>query len=87
MRGPWNFEEPRCKGVDTEMYYPVEASTHFPEKKLIVSICGSCVHQAECADWGIRHERFGIWGGLNETQRKEIRKQKNIVLPFGEFCA
>jgi hypothetical protein len=69
------------------MYYPVEASTTFPEKKLIVSICGSCAHQAECADWGIRHERFGIWGGLNETQRKEIRKQKDIALPFGEFCA
>ena len=87
MRGPWNFEEPRCRGTDTEMYYPVGDGGAYPEKKLVVSICGRCVHQAECADWGVRHEAHGIWGGLTEPQRRVIRQQKNIVLPFGEFCA
>jgi len=87
MRGPWDYEEPRCKGIDTDMYFPVEDGTMVSEKKIIVSICGNCIHQAECADWGIRHEAHGIWGGLNEPQRKVIRKQKNIVLPFGGFDA
>lgn len=87
MRGPWNFEEPRCKGIDTDMYYPAEDNGAFPEKKLLVSICGSCIHQDECADWGIRNEVHGIWGGLTEPQRRVIRKQKNIVLPFGGFSA
>lgn len=87
MRGPWEFEDPRCRGIETDMYYPPEQGTTFPEMKLIVSICGSCSHKAECAEWGINHERFGIWGGLSEKQRKDIRRRKNINLPFGEFCA
>ena len=87
MRGPWEFEEPRCKGIDTEMYFPVEDSSSFPEKKLIASVCGNCVHQVECAEWGIRRERFGIWGGLTDYQRQVIRRQRNIVVPFGELSA
>ena len=87
MRGPWEFEEPRCYGVDTEMYYPVDQSTTMAELPLIRYICGNCHHRTECAEWAISHERFGVWGGLTEKQRREIRKQRNIVLPFGEFCA
>lgn len=87
MRGPWNFEDPRCKGIDTEMYYPVEDSSSFPEKSLIVSICNSCTHLTECGEWGIKNERFGIWGGLTQNQRNRIRASRGIVIPFGEFSA
>jgi hypothetical protein len=69
------------------MYYPTEQSTVMPELPLIKYVCGRCTHKSECAEWGLAHERFGIWGGLSENQRKEIRKERNIVLPFGEFCA
>jgi hypothetical protein len=86
MRGPWNYEDPRCKNIDTEIFYPPEAE-HPREINYILSICGNCVHQVECADWGIKNERFGIWGGLTHGKRAHIRKLKGIVIPFGEFSA
>jgi len=44
------------------------------------SICRSCPHQSECAEWGIQKERFGIWGGLSENERRNMRRANNIVL-------
>ena len=44
------------------------------------SICRRCPHQAECAEWGIQNEDFGIWGGLTESNRRAIRRQKRIEL-------
>ena len=41
-------------------------------------ICLSCPHKAECAEWGIKNESFGIWGGLTETDRRPIRRARNI---------
>ncbi len=43
-----------------------------PETYFARSICGKCIHQAECAEWGIHNERYGIWGGLTEAHRKQI---------------
>jgi len=44
------------------------------------SICHTCPHKAECAEWGINKEQFGIWGGLTQADRVPIRKQLNIIL-------
>ena len=60
-----------------------------PEKN-VKNVCFSCVHQVECAEWGLKHERFGIWGGLSEYDRKRIRKKKNIIvetIPVEVFLA
>ena len=35
---------------------------------------------AECAEWGIKHEVFGIWGATTPQQRKRIREKRNIVV-------
>ena len=86
MRGPWNFEDPRCRGIDTELFYPPEAEKP-PEMDLLLSICGKCKHQSECAEWGIKNERFGIWGGLTHGKRARIRTLRGITIPFGEFNA
>tara|TARA_B100000214_G_C23937828_1_gene614050 strand:- start:709 stop:864 length:156 start_codon:yes stop_codon:yes gene_type:complete len=33
-----------------------------------------------CAEHGIHHEAFGIWGGLTTKDRREIRRKRNIIL-------
>ncbi len=44
------------------------------------SICHSCQHIVECAEWGIRKETHGIWGGLTDSDRRKIRKERRITL-------
>ena len=35
------------------------------------AICGDCPVQVECLDYAVRiREPHGIWGGLNETERR-----------------
>ncbi len=82
MREPRFFEDPACATVGGDFWFPEkhDGTSNSTEMLLAISICKKCVHQTECAEWGINNERFGIWGGVTERQRRIIRQQKNITL-------
>jgi len=42
------------------------------------SICKKCPHKNECAEWAIKNELFGFWGGLSPKERTNIRRDKRI---------
>jgi len=77
VRGPQDFENPLCAQTDPEAFFPEKGQ---PPQWQVKYTCRRCEHQVECAEWGIRHERFGIWGGLSEAERRRIRKELNIKL-------
>lgn len=36
-------------------------------------ICSACPVRAPCAEYGLMaHERFGVWGGLSERERRIV---------------
>lgn len=76
MRSPREFENPLCAQVDGELWFPDKGGNTDAPK----SICNQCSHKIECAEWGIKHELHGIWGGLSGNERRLIRRKKNIVL-------
>ena len=83
MREPHEFEVPLCAQVGGDLFFPDQEN----EGKLVriniaaaKSICRKCQHITECAEWGIRKEQHGIWGGLTGHERRQIRKQRNIRL-------
>jgi hypothetical protein len=89
MRGPWEYEDPNCASVGGDFWFPefdkdALALKGTDEKKIEVkaakSICNSCTHKIECQQWGIKHERFGIWGGLTERDRRPVRNRLNIIV-------
>jgi hypothetical protein len=81
---PWEFDNPICAQIGIEPFYldedtlPKTTDDYSRGKKL----CSSCDHQYDCADWGIYHERYGLWGGLTPEERALIRRRKNIVIPL-----
>jgi WhiB family redox-sensing transcriptional regulator len=81
MREPREYETPLCAEIGGDFWFPERDD---PEHRKLLdpsyakSICGRCVHKVECAQWGISNERFGIWGGLTEFERNQLRKRKNI---------
>jgi WhiB family redox-sensing transcriptional regulator len=79
VRDPGLYENPACASVGGDFWFP-EKETDARDTALAKSICGGCLHRTECAEWGIRNERFGIWGGLSQTARTKIRIEKNIYL-------
>ena len=76
MRGPWEFESPLCREVDNELFFPDSGMA--VQAKEAASICRSCIHKAECGEWAIYNENFGVWGGLTEKDRRWIRRRKGI---------
>ena len=82
MREPRFYENPACAQVGGDFWFPEKSdgSSNSAEMVMAKSICKSCLHRSECAEWGINKERFGIWGGLTENERRNIRRANNIVL-------
>ena len=71
-----------CNGVSPGLFYisfdtnPQHARDQNQNAK---ALCASCVVKDECFDWGIRYEKYGVWGGTTETERRKIRRQLGIV--------
>jgi hypothetical protein len=89
MRGPWEYEDPSCASVGGDFWFPeIEKGVVLLsgsdgrrlESQVAKSICKSCIHKIECQQWGLKHERFGIWGGLAEPDRNVVRKRLNIIV-------
>lgn len=78
MRVPSQFENPLCSEVDTELFFPEIGANDqaFNAKK----ICNRCPHITECFEWALHNERFGIWGGASERDRRKLRAKLNIKL-------
>jgi WhiB family redox-sensing transcriptional regulator len=82
VREPRFYENPACASVGGDFWFPEKSdgSMNSVEMLMAKSICKSCLHRTECAEWGIYRERFGIWGGLTEFERRSIRRQQDITL-------
>ena len=88
MREPRFYENPACATVGGDFWFPENdpANRNTIEVAIAKSICRRCPNQEECAEWGIQNENFGIWGGLNEGQRRLIRRKRRITVKGAEVA-
>lgn len=84
---PRTFQKPLCAEVGYQFFYIDDADDDtIPEQsknvsyKTAIEICKMCEHTAECAEWGIYKEHWGVWGGLTPPQRSSIRRTRNIII-------
>lgn len=42
------------------------------------AICSTCKVREECLAWAICHEKFGVWGGTSEAQRRNLRRELGV---------
>jgi hypothetical protein len=82
LKPPWEFDTPRCAGVDPEHFYIEDDGLEFTKNRIddLKNICNSCVHQIDCAEWGIAKETFGIWGGLSPWERALLRRRRRALI-------
>jgi WhiB family redox-sensing transcriptional regulator len=61
-----------CAQTDPEAFFPEKGGSTRDAKK----ICASCEVRAQCLEYALKNdERFGIWGGLSERERRKLRKR------------
>lgn len=69
-----------CLGADQTIFFPDRGGS----TKTAREVCGECAVQVFCLEYAIhRNEKFGIWGGLAERERRKLRRiwQKTGVIP------
>lgn len=65
-----------CLGVDPDLMFPERGDSLRPARQ----VCAGCVVRRTCAQYAIDHrEKYGVWGGLSERQRREIRMGRSTV--------
>ena len=64
-------ERALCAQTDPEAFFPEKGGSTRDAKK----VCVGCDVRAECLEYALAHdERFGIWGGLSERERRKVKK-------------
>ena len=65
-------ERALCAETDPEAFFPEKGGSTREAKK----ICTGCDVRVECLEYALGNdERFGIWGGLSERERRRLRRQ------------
>jgi len=69
--------EAACRGPESVLFFAPAAAEPRPEREArearAKAICGGCPVTHECLAYALRiREPHGIWGGLNETERRAL---------------
>ena len=70
-----------CRGPQAEMFFPPTHAERKAEKlqreDRSKEICRTCPVRPDCLEYAIRiREPHGIWGGLNEVERKQLADRR-----------
>jgi WhiB family redox-sensing transcriptional regulator len=65
-------ERALCAQTDPEAFFPEKGGSTREAKR----ICTTCEVRDECLEYALEHdERFGIWGGLSERERRRLKRR------------
>ena len=70
-----------CRGPECVLFFPPAVPEPKGEREAretrAKAICGGCPVRAECLEYALRiREPHGIWGGLNETERRLLLERR-----------
>jgi WhiB family transcriptional regulator, redox-sensing transcriptional regulator len=72
IAAPWRADA-ACASSDPTVFYVERGCSSRAARR----ICENCPVRAECLEYALQNnEQFGIWGGMSERQRRELRRQR-----------
>jgi len=73
-----------CLGVDPDLFFPERGASTREAKE----VCRGCVVREDCLEYALANgEKFGIWGGMSERERRRIRRQRALARAAGDALA
>ena len=65
-----------CRGANADLFFPERGASTRKAK----AICTACEVRSDCLDFALRAgEKFGIWGGMSERERRRVRRERTIA--------
>lgn len=75
--GPW-VDDAACRDVPTRIFFPGAGER---EAHWVAMFCDECPVRQACLEFALaNHERWGIWGGKTEQQRRHILRARRLRL-------
>ena len=77
-RETWWIEQSRCVDEDPELFFPIGTTGPAIEQTArAIEVCRTCPVRTECLEWALDTcQDAGVWGGLGEEDRREIRRAR-----------
>lgn len=65
-----------CAQTDPEAFFPDKGGSTREAKQM----CQRCDVRVDCLDYALANdERFGIWGGTSERERRVLRRERGLA--------
>src|SRR5436309_1833767 len=69
-------DQANCLGVDPDLFFPERGASTKEAKE----VCRGCVVRGDCLEYALANgEKFGIWGGMSERERRRIRRARALA--------
>jgi WhiB family redox-sensing transcriptional regulator len=66
-------DQASCLGMDPDLFFPERGASTRDAK----AICAACPVRVECLEFALSNgEKFGIWGGMSERERRRVRRMR-----------
>jgi WhiB family redox-sensing transcriptional regulator len=75
----WDWQRrAACRNLDSSMFFHPDGergSRRQQREDRAKAVCAACPVRAECLEHSLRvQEPYGVWGGLSETERPQLRQ-------------
>jgi WhiB family transcriptional regulator, redox-sensing transcriptional regulator len=75
-RPPTWKDRANCMGVDPDLFFPERGASTREAKE----VCRGCIVKEDCLEFAIANgEKFGIWGGMSERERRRVRRARALT--------
>jgi WhiB family redox-sensing transcriptional regulator len=61
-----------CVGEDPDVFFP----SHGDPGTKAREICTACAVRGQCLDYAVNADEFGIWGGLDQQERRNLKRSR-----------
>ncbi|WP_371151698.1 WhiB family transcriptional regulator [Buchananella felis] len=62
-----------CAQTDPDAFYPEKGGSTLPAK----AVCANCEVRQQCLEFALENdERFGIWGGMSDRERRRYKQSR-----------
>jgi WhiB family redox-sensing transcriptional regulator len=69
--GSWS-QHAICVGEDPEIFFPSYGDPSAAARR----VCANCPVRIDCLEYAVDADEFGIWGGLDQEQRRSLRCER-----------
>ena len=73
--GAWR-DEANCLGMDPDLFFPERGASTREAKE----VCRGCTVRSDCLEYALsRGEKFGVWAGTSERERRQMRRERAVA--------